>query len=310
MDDTTPQFLVQQEPRLSTKEAETIVDDILKKLGIKLNSAIKKKEYIIKNQGTEKEEKKKYYELVNQVRQYGICGFIQTDLDRQDPVFGGTFGTSTPNWQIKLTTEWAGYKKEINGPCRNIPSEIDLSEDIEFYKEETCIESSNHDFEMVSRNYRGYLFSSLALVDCYLNRHIILFDFNGMKSSEFDKLKNSRNTEERIELFIKICCDFEFTKLKQSNTWDDFKKLKNLRNEMVHSLNPFMGFEIKELATNLNLSVNGVGALLKKLQEGQGRNSLGFIERVRTSPVIHFNQVTLRADGKHHQKKHFNKISR
>ena len=46
-------------------------------------------EYIIKNQGTEKEEKKKYYELVNQVRQYGICGFIQTDLDRQDPVFGG-----------------------------------------------------------------------------------------------------------------------------------------------------------------------------------------------------------------------------
>lgn len=310
MDDINPAFLVQQEPRLSTKEAETIVDDILKKLGIKLNSTIKKKEYIIKNQGTEKEEKKKYYELVNQVRQSGICGFIQTDLDRQDPVFGATFGMSTPTWQMKLTTEWAGYKKELNGPCRNIPSEIDLSEDIEFYKEETCIESSNHDFEMVSRNYRGYLFSSIALVDCYINRHIILFDFNGLQSEEFEKLKKSRNTEERIELFIIIFCNFDFTELKQSKIWDDFKKLKNLRNEMVHSVNPYMGFELKELATNLNLSVNGVGGLLKKLQDGQGRNSLGFIERIRTSPVIHFNQVTLRADGNHHEKRHYNTVIR
>jgi len=308
--DETPPFLIQQVPRLSPKEAEIIVDEILKKLGIKLNSTNKKKEFIIKNQGTEKEEKKQYYELVNQVRQFGVCSFIQTDLDRQDSVFGGTLGISTPNWQMKITTEWAGYKKELNGPCRNIPSEIDLSDDIEFYKEETCIESSNHDYEMVSRNYRGYLFSSLALIDCYINRHIILFDFNGLKTTEFDKLKNSRNTEERIELFIDISCDFMFSDLKQSTTWDDFKKLKKLRNEIVHSLNPYMGFEIKELAINLNLSINGVGSLLKKLQEGQGRNSLGFIERIRTSPVIHFNQVTLREDGKHHEKRHFNKINR
>ena len=223
----TPPFLIQQEPRLSAKEAELIVDEILKKLGIKVNSAIKKKEFIIKNLGAENEEKKKYFELVNQVRQSGICGFIQSDLDKQDPVFGATFGMSTTNWQMKLTTEWAGYKKELTGPCRNIPSEYDLSEDIEFYKEETCLESSNHDFEMVSRNYRGYLFSSLALVDCYINRHIILFNFNGLKSNEFEKLKISRNTEERIELFINISCDFTFSELKQSKAWDDFKKLKN-----------------------------------------------------------------------------------
>lgn len=171
----TPPFLIQQEPRLSTKEAEKIVDDILCKLHVKLHSKNRHKEFVIKNQGTDKEEKKRYSELVEQTRKYGICGFIQVDLDRSDQVFGGTFGMSTPNWQLKMSTEWAGYKKELQGPCRTIPSEIDLSEDIEFYKEETCIESANHDLDMCARNYRGYLFSSIALVVCYINRHIVLF---------------------------------------------------------------------------------------------------------------------------------------
>ncbi|MEX2596467.1 MAG: hypothetical protein WEC59_06000, partial [Salibacteraceae bacterium] len=192
--------------------------------------------------------KNKDRELIQEIRKFGVCGFLQTDLDRQDNVFGGTFGMSTPNWQMKLTTEWAGYKKALSGPCRNIPSEIDISEDIEFYKEETCIESSDHDFEMCFRNYRGYLFSSIALIDSYINRHIILFDFNGLKTNEFNQLKSSRNSEERIELFINQFCNFSFNDFKQSAAWRDFKKLKELRNEMVHSLNPYMGLEIKEIA--------------------------------------------------------------
>lgn len=306
----TPPFLVQQEPRLSIKEAVKIVDDILSKLNIRLASKRKSHEYITKYSGTDKEEKKKYYELVQEVRQTGICGFIQKDLDRQDSVFGGIFGLSTTGWQMKLTTEWAGYKKELTGPCRNIPSEFDLSEDIEFYKDETCYESANHDFEMCIRNYRGYLFSSLALIDSYINRHIVLFDFKKLESENFLKLKDSRNAEERIEIFVNEFCNFSFSELKESVAWDDFKKLKNLRNEVVHSLNPYMGIELKEIASNLNLSINGVGSLLKKLQEGQGRLSLGFIERVRTSPVVHFNQLTLRADGQHIEKRQFNKISR
>lgn len=305
-----PPFLIQQEPRLSVKEAEKVVDYILDKLNIRLPVKNRNHQFIIKNQGKENEEKKKYFELVKEVRNTGVCGFIQTDLDRSDNVFGGTFGMSTPNWQMKLTTEWAGYRKELYGPCRNIPSELDISEDIEFYKEETCLESVYHDFNMSSRNYRGFLFSSLALVDCYINRHIILFSFNGLNTEQFNRLKESRNTEERIEIFVNEFCNFSFEDLKQTKEWDDFKKLKTLRNEVVHSLNPYMGIEFKEVATNLNLSINGVGSLLKKLQEGQGRISLGFIERIRTSPVVHFNQVTLRADGKHKEKKHFNKISR
>ncbi|OQP65850.1 hypothetical protein A3860_14750 [Niastella vici] len=303
-------FLIQQEPRLSTKEAEKIIDNILKKLGIKLQSKGKQKEFIIKNQGTEKEEKRRYFELVKDVRTLGICKFIQDPIDQNDLIFGGTLGLSTPNWQLSIVTEWAGYKKSLNGPCRSVPSEIEFSEDIEFYKEETCIESSNHDFVMCARNYRGYLLSTIALIDSYINRHILFHAFKGRNTTNFHLLKESRNTEERIELFIDEFCSFPFSEVKQNLMWDHFKKLKALRNEAVHSLSPYLGIELKEIAFNLNLSIHGVGSLLKKLQEGQGRISLGFIERVRTSPTIHYNQITLRADGNHLEEKFFNKVNR
>jgi len=309
--DNETQFLVQKEPRLSQKEAEVLVDDLLVRLGINLNSSIKKGvDNITKNPGTDREVNTKYVELIQQVRKTGICDFIQKDLDRSDNVFGGALSISTNASCFELTVEWAGYKKELKGPFRNTPSEIELSEDIEFYKEETCIESSNHNFEMVSRNYRGYLFSSIALIDCYINRHILYYDKKEKNTNDFNKLKNSRKTEERLELFVKNFCDFSYSSLKQSAIWDDFKKLQYLRNEMVHSVNPYMGIEIKEIASNLNLSICGVGSLLNKLQLGQSKFSLSFIERVRTSPLIYFNQITKTDGGKTHKSTHLNKISR
>jgi hypothetical protein len=50
----TPPFLIQQEPRLSIKEAEKIVDDILARLNGGIASKEKKDQFIIKNQGTER----------------------------------------------------------------------------------------------------------------------------------------------------------------------------------------------------------------------------------------------------------------
>jgi hypothetical protein len=278
-------------------------------LNIVLPSAPKHKQAIIKNQGTDKEKKIKYIDLVKQIREFGTCE-IQGDLDRTDMVFGGTFGMSSPNWQFSFTTEWAGYKKKLKGPFRNVPSESDLSDDIEFYKDETCIESCEYDFDMVARNYRGYLFSTIALIDSYINRHLILFEFKGENSSGFKELKESRNTEHRLELFIDTYCNFKFADFIKSKEWSDFKKLRLLRNEVIHSTNPYLGISLREIATNLNLSIHGIGTFLKKLQEGQGRLTLAFIERIRTSPVIHYNQVTLKAEGKFEEKKFINKISR
>lgn len=303
-------FLKQQEPRLSPKEAEEIVDELLELFGIRLDKQRKKVESIILNEGNENEQKVRYFDLVKSVRISGVCNVIQSKIDRQDIVFGGTFGMSTPNSGMSLTTEWAGYSRILKGPCRTVPTEFDLSEDIEFYKEETCVEISDHNFEMCFRNFRGYLFSTFALIDGYLNRHILFFEHRKYQSEKFNHLKNSRNTEERIELFVDEFCNFDFDEIRGSLIWSDFKKLKTMRNEIVHAVDPYLGLEIRNMATYLNLSINGVGALLRKLQYGQRRPSLTFIERVRTSPIIHFNEITLRSDGKHKQKLYRNIVKR
>lgn len=76
-----PQFLIQQSPRLSIKESENIIDELLKRLNILLPPMDKHKLSIISNKGTDKEEVIKYIDLVKQIRKSGTC-IIQIDLDR------------------------------------------------------------------------------------------------------------------------------------------------------------------------------------------------------------------------------------
>lgn len=308
-----PNFLIQQSPRMSIKESEKILDESLEIIGIILPSSTKHKNKIIKieGKGTEKENKKeiKYIDLAKQVRNKGTSD-IQSKVDSLDPLFRDSIEMSSPNWQINFTAEWAGYKKKLKGPFRNVPSEYDLSDDIQFYKDEACFESSEYNFEMVSRNYRGFLFSSIALIDSYINRHILFYNFKKYKSDNFIKLTESKNTEHRLELFINEFCNFNFSEFIKHEEWSDFKRLKTLRNEVIHSLNPFLGISLQEISQNLNLSINGIGTFLKVLQMGQNRHTLTFIERVRTSPVIHFNRITIKENGKYEEKLIRNKISR
>ncbi|MDX2174257.1 MAG: hypothetical protein SFY56_14235 [Bacteroidota bacterium] len=298
-----PPFLDYSTLRLSVKEAEKIVDAKLKLFGIVLKSKGKANQIITVNEGQPNQKKYKHHELVSMTRKTGVPFPIQEYFDKTDRVFGGTFGTMSPNWQLDSTIEWAGFKKTLKGPFRSVPSELELAEDIEFYKEETCIESSEYDFGLCYRNYRAFLFSCIALVDAYINRHIVLDKFKGRTSADFVKLENSRITEERIELFLKVYTTTSFDDLRATQEWDGFKKLKDFRNEIVHSTAPYFGISIRDMASHLNYSKKGIGGLLKLFQEWQGRETLSFIERIRTSPTIHFNQITMRADGKHKVKR-------
>ena len=98
-----------------------------------------------------------------------------------------------------MTISWGGHKKTVPGPGRITPSEWELSDDIEFYKEETCIEcnSGTSDFEMAARNYRGISYSlSPALVDCYINRHIKYKESQNLARFQ-NNLKNFRIQEKQ-----------------------------------------------------------------------------------------------------------------
>lgn len=304
-----PPFLEYSPTRLSEKNAISLLDKILKAHRYIFDKSKSKHQHdIIINEGKKDEKRFKYYELVKIIREQGYAEPLQVYYDRTDTVFGGTLQMSISNWQMALEFEYAGEKKIIQGPFRSSPSERELSNDIEFYREEICIESNVYDFEMCCRNYRGFLFSCIALVDAYINRHIILSNYNKLSSDNFVRLKESKNTDERIELFIKCYCNNNsFEDLKQRVEWDNFKKIKNLRNEIIHATNPYLGISIPDIATILNYSRKGIGELLLLFQLWQGRNTLAFIEKVRTSPIVHYNQITLMDHGNHTIKKQFKK---
>jgi hypothetical protein len=300
-----PEYLKQELYCLSNKEAEKSLNTFLQNIGNVNPKSIKlkKDKNITITNPIGIKQKFSYAELINELRKNGISSFFQETIDNTDEVFGGTFSMAHTMPNVSVKVKWAGFEKTFNGISRNTPSEIDLADDIEFYKEEACIESVDIGLEMTSRNYRGFLFSCIALIDSYINKHIVLRKYNGFNSAGFDELCQSQNCEHRIELFVNLFCDFSFDSLKSNRAWTDFKKIKNLRNEVVHSLSPYFGIEVKELATNFNLSIHGIGTLLKFLQEGQNRRSLGFIERIRTSKVIYYNEVLAKSDGSFQEKK-------
>lgn len=300
-----PPYLKQEKYCISAKEAEIRLNSLLLEHGGLNNRIItdKRAKIITITNPLNEQRKFSYVELVNELRTCGVSLFYQNTIDNTDEVFGGSFSMSHTMPNTQNTIKWAGFEKSFNGISKISPSEIDIADDIEFYKYETCVESDEIDMVMVGRNYRGYLFSCIALVDSYINKHVILKTFKGADSEKFTKLKESRNVEERIELFVDLFCIFDFALLKSNRAWTDFKQLKTLRNDVVHSKSPYFGLEVKELAYNLNLSIHGIGSFLRFLQEGQGRKSLGFIEIIRNSKIIYYNEVTKRSNGKFHERK-------
>lgn len=300
-----PRVLTINEKAISEKKAKENVDEILLLFGFNpplLRAEWSKKKYKF-NFGTEIKELR-YLDLILEARKFGVIYSVQEYIDKADNIFGGTFGISTPNHQLPLTTMFAGYTKTLQSPSRTVPIEQELANDILFYREETCIESEFYDFEMCCRNYRAYLFASISLIDAFINKHILIYNNIGLSNLDFKVLKENRNTDERIELLVKISSDeSNILTLHQSNAWSDYKKLKDLRNNIVHSLEPFFGHSIPELADNLNLIRSGVGELLKIILKFQGKSSLGFVEKLRNAPEVFYNQITMRADGNHFTKK-------
>lgn len=307
------EFLVQNTPNLSIKEAEYNLDSLLKLLGVEENKENIQKRMIrrINSDTGEVRSIYKYTELRKQIRNQGICDMHEF-LDNLDPVFDFQFAPSTTSSSIKSKIEWEGYTFEFQGPCKIAPSEWELSSDIEFYKDETCIEfnSGLEGFELGARNYRGYIFSSLALVDAYINRHIKYYSSKGMNTDLFNELKDSKNIEERIDLFVQLFCDIKFDDLKQTKEWDYFKKIQTLRNNIIHAIEPYFGYSLKEISANLNYSILGVGGLLKILQTSQGKHTLKFIEKIRNSAKIDFQWRYTDKNGEIKIKRKYNKISR
>jgi hypothetical protein len=150
MTDEGPPFLELEEYSVSITEARKIVVKHLNDFGIAEPSGGWGRAMI-----TFGDKKASFVELVQSVRIGGVMPFLQYQIDKQDSIFGGTWGITTPTMGFgTVSHSYAGYSKSFAPPMRSNPVEWDLTSDILFYREESCLNSDDYDFEMCTR----YLF--------------------------------------------------------------------------------------------------------------------------------------------------------
>ncbi|MFN6457006.1 MAG: hypothetical protein RM022_033110 [Nostoc sp. EfeVER01] len=292
-----PHFLTISQYHLSRKDAEESVTNALKQCGYHKPS--KKSwgeiEFTINENGQSIQVK--FHELVKKARLTGIAlESLQKQIDNADEVFGKFFSFATPNHQLSINTSYAGYSKELKGPCRISPVEDELTEDILFYRQQVCMNSNSDNFTLSCRYYRAYILSCLSLIDAFLNRHILFLKFTGFSSPDFHELENKFNIEDKIDLWLKVFAGKNISVLNKTKEWNHFKLLKEERNMLTHAVEPFYGHQIKEVANYLNYVSTGIGGLLSLLIKARKLNTLGFMKRLITSPKVTYNEITLRAD--------------
>lgn len=239
-------------------------------------------------------------ELIEEARQKGVVRRLQRYLDGKDSIFGTNMDEiATSNWNLKLGSTYAGFSREIEGPCRCAKVELDLTMDILHYRSETCCFSDQHDFRLLSRAFRSYLSTCVSIIDAFINRHVLIAEHEGFTSPEFEELKVTTNTEKRVRLWFAFCCGDDPSSFFASTEWCHFQELRKKRNDILHALDPFGMYSLREIHVFLNKVRTGVGGLLWQMRKAHKKPTLGFIERLRTAPVIDLMRITFRADGNH-----------
>jgi len=237
-------------------------------------------------------------DLEREARLTGILEELQRVIDGRDIVFGGTLpsGLATPNHQTKLSTEYAGWKKEVEGPARISIAYQDLMEDILDFREEVCNASTDYDFLLLARNYRAYLGSCISIVDAFINWHILRASHDGFQSDPFTKLKSARGMEEKIDFWLQTCSTAGMSTIANRQEWCHFQELRRERNELLHVIDPFSVYSLKGIAKYLNFTQTGIGGFLRMLRSIHQKPSTGFIERLRTAPEVRYDRITLTAN--------------
>jgi hypothetical protein len=286
-------FLTISEYHLSREKARELVLATLKRLSGKVPKVDWRRSFLDAKDG-ERPLRLTFQQMEQDARRTGVVQELQRILDFRDSIFGGTFESASPNHNMSVKTEYAGWVKEVQGPCRVALIERDLTEDILFYRQQTCAHSSDYGFRAMTRFYLAYLGACVSLLDAFINRHILLAKHEGFTSPEFTELKESRKLERRVELWLEVCTTRPMKKLACRTEWCHFQELRQKRNELMHAVDPFSVYRVPEIAKHLNYARTGVGELLKLLREWHDKPTLAFIERLRTAPEVTYHQLRLK----------------
>lgn len=297
--DGAPHFLVLQDFHLSRQKAESAVIRTLKECDVSC-PAQGWMDFKLKWNDDASQTDVRFGELVDEARRFGIVKRLQRYLDRKDSVFGGMIGESSiANWQIAIESSFAGFQKKVQGPCRSACVENELTEDILDFRTQACQHSNEYDFKLTSRYFRMYLFSCVSIVEAFVNRHVLIAQHEGFSSPEFDELKKATRLKDRVQWWFSMCSEDDPSCFFASIEWGHFQEIRSLRNQILHAAEPESIYSLKEIQGYLNRVRTGTGGLLLKMRTAHKKPTLGFIERLRSAPLVDFNKITFKSDGNH-----------
>ena len=229
-------------------------------------------------------------ELQEQVRRTGYPETWGTLVDNNDPWFGGGISFATTSKALTFKTQRGNHTIEVPGPGRVAPVERELADDILHFRREACAYSDEPGLVGTCRAYRAYVFACVSLVECFLNRYVVVLDDSDPKKA---KLHEGRYLGERIKGWLKHhagASDADITYFTAaSKAWSDFARLVSARNHIIHANEMWYGDELREVAKDLNRVNAGVGNLLGRMRDVEGTPPLGFIERLRSAPKVSTN---------------------
>lgn len=230
--------------------------------------------------------------LVEETIATGVPTSLQRVLDMNDPVFGGMLplmATNSP--AITLTVSHAGKTHSLTGPAQLSPTAAMLADDTLHHRAAACATSST-DIAATARHFRSYVLSCCALVEAFLNTYVALAQWDQPEPESFLQLKRSLPIRTKLVCWLTAFSEKPRPALTQTVAWDHFNKLRRLRNDLVHPRDTYSAFNLKTIATQLNLVREGVGGLLRLLRQLAGEPSNLFIEQLRNAPEIRYQKRT------------------
>ncbi|NOV28493.1 hypothetical protein [Methylomonas sp. ZR1] len=231
---------------------------------------------------------------VDIVRKSGKADVLQRLFDSKDPFLnmfpGMSVATTAPGLKINITSSYGSHSVSVNAPGFIEAPEISFSDDISFYRKEAVVMFNQDDIPGFARAYRAYLLSCISLLDCVIHRYA--FHIKALIPSTHDYantkvLDSICSFDEKLEAWMTTFAAHKIDEYKKSKYWSKFIELKTKRNEIVHSVNPHIGYDIKDSVKYLNYVQDGVGGFLAELRKYAGQSeNIGFIRQVKTQAEI------------------------
>lgn len=229
------------------------------------------------------------------VMEKGKANILQFIFDSKDTFLNTplTMGVicDVPGLKINMASNYGTHSSSCDAPGLIESPEVSFSEDIVFHRKSFVASFNSKNLIELARHYRGYLASSISLVDCFLFRYV--FHIKNLIPSTADyentKLLDSRmSIEERLDAWMTTFACHKKEEFLNSKERSKFIEIKNQRNLIVHPTHPTISYSVKDMVKYLNCAKDGVGGLLTILRQFSGYSeNIGFIRRVYTMQPIY-----------------------